>query len=91
MSVALTLLGLLEREANHGYDLKRDYDTYFRGGKRLPYGEVARAAERGEGPDGKRYTITEAGIAACADREVIVRECRVTALTGVASAPRAVP
>jgi DNA-binding PadR family transcriptional regulator len=25
MSVPLTLLGLLEREPSHGYDLKRDY------------------------------------------------------------------
>ena len=29
MSVPLTLLGLLEREPSHGYDLKRDYDAYF--------------------------------------------------------------
>ena len=29
MSVPLTLLGLLEREPSHGYDLKRDYDTFF--------------------------------------------------------------
>ena len=29
MSVPLTLLGLLEREPSHGYDLKRDYDAFF--------------------------------------------------------------
>jgi DNA-binding PadR family transcriptional regulator len=29
MSAPLTLLGLLERESSYGYDLKRDYDTYF--------------------------------------------------------------
>ncbi len=77
MSVPLTLLGLLEREPSHGYDLKRDYDTYFGRGKPLPYGQVyatlsrlardgkaiAGPAEHGEGPDRKRYTITEAGIA----------------------------
>jgi DNA-binding PadR family transcriptional regulator len=77
MSVPLTLLGLLEREPSHGYDLKRDYDTYFGRGKPLPYGQVyatlsrlardgkaiAGPAEHGEGPDRKRYAITEAGIA----------------------------
>jgi DNA-binding PadR family transcriptional regulator len=75
MSVPLTLLGLLEREPSHGYDLKRDYDTYFGRGKPLPYGQVyatlsrlardgmaiAGASEPGEGPDRKRYVITEAG------------------------------
>jgi DNA-binding PadR family transcriptional regulator len=77
MSVPLTLLGLLEREPSHGYDLKRDYDNYFGRGKPLPYGQVyatlarltrdgkaiAGDAEPGEGPDRKRYTITEAGVA----------------------------
>jgi len=77
MSVPLTLLGLLEREPSHGYDLKRDYDTWFGRGKPLPYGQVyatlsrlardgkaiAGPAEPGEGPDRKRYAITEAGIA----------------------------
>jgi DNA-binding PadR family transcriptional regulator len=77
MSVPLTLLGLLEREPSHGYDLKRDYDTYFGRGKPLPYGQVyatlsrlardgkaiAGPAEHGEGPDRKRYTITDTGIA----------------------------
>ena len=77
MSVPLTLLGLLEREPSHGYDLKRDYDTYFGRGKPLPYGQVyatlarlardgkavAGEAEPGGGPDRKRYAITPAGIA----------------------------
>ena len=36
----MTLLGLLEREPSHGYDLKRDYDMYFGRGKPLPYGQV---------------------------------------------------
>jgi hypothetical protein len=40
MSVPLTLLGLLEREPSHGYDLKRDYDTYFGRSKPLPFGQV---------------------------------------------------
>jgi DNA-binding PadR family transcriptional regulator len=77
MSVPLTLLGLLEREPSHGYDLKRDYDTWFGRDKPLPYGQVyatlarlardgkaiAGPAEHGEGPDRKRYAITETGIA----------------------------
>jgi DNA-binding PadR family transcriptional regulator len=75
VSVPLTLLGLLEREPSHGYDLKRDYDTLFGRGKQLPFGQVyatlgrlardgkviAGAAEPGEGPDRKRYAITETG------------------------------
>ena len=40
MSVPIALLGLLEREPSHGYDLKRDYDTYFGRGKPLPFGQV---------------------------------------------------
>ncbi len=75
MSVPLALLGLLEREPSHGYDLKRDYDAYFGRGKPLPFGQVyatlARLArdgkvvpgdiEPGAGPERKRYTITDAG------------------------------
>ena len=75
MNVPLTLLGLLEREPSHGYDLKRDYDALFGRGKPLPYGQVyatlARLArdgkvvisdvEPGAGPDRKRYVITEVG------------------------------
>ena len=76
MSVPLTLLGLLEREPSHGYDLKRDYDTFFGRGKPLPFGQVyatvgrlardgkvaVSAAEPGEGPDRKRYVITDRGV-----------------------------
>ena len=40
MSVPLTLLGLLEREPSHGYDLKRDYDAFFGRGRPLPFGQV---------------------------------------------------
>jgi DNA-binding PadR family transcriptional regulator len=75
MSVPLTLLGLLEREPSHGYDLKRDYDTFFGKDKPLPFGQVyatlarlardgkavAGEAEPGSGPDRKRYTITQTG------------------------------
>ena len=76
MTVPLTLLGLLEREPIHGYDLKRDYDTYFGRTKPLPFGQVyatlgrlardgkviAADAEPGAGPDRKRYVITELGV-----------------------------
>ncbi|HWW53882.1 MAG TPA: PadR family transcriptional regulator [Acidimicrobiales bacterium] len=75
MSVPLALLGLLEREPSHGYDLKRDYDAYFGRGKPLPFGQVystlgrlardgkvmAGDVEPGAGPDRKRYSITDAG------------------------------
>jgi DNA-binding PadR family transcriptional regulator len=71
----MALLGLLDREPSHGYDLKRDYDTYFGRGRPLPFGQVyatlarlardgkavAGGAEPGAGPDRKRYTITEEG------------------------------
>ena len=77
MSVPLTLLGLLEREPSHGYDLKRDYDSWFGRDKPLPYGQVYATlgrlardgkalpgpAEHGEGPDRKRYAITPTGMA----------------------------
>jgi DNA-binding PadR family transcriptional regulator len=75
MSVPLTLLGLLEREPSHGYDLKRDYDTFFGRGRPLPFGQVYATLGRlardgkvmisevgpGEGPDRKRYVITDLG------------------------------
>src|SRR5580658_2102748 len=68
MSVPMALLGLLDRQPSHGYDLKRDYDAYFSRGRPLPFGQVyatlgrlAREAEPGAGPDRKRYTITETG------------------------------
>jgi hypothetical protein len=75
VSVPIALLGLLEREPGHGYELKRDYDTFFGRGKPLPFGQVyatlARLArdgkmapgevEPGAGPERKRYAITEMG------------------------------
>ena len=75
MSVPLTMLGLLEREPSHGYDLKRAYDAFFGRDKPLQYGQVyatlsrlardgkvlAGESEPGAGPDRKRYTITPAG------------------------------
>ena len=76
MTVPASLLGLLEREPSHGYDLKRDYDHLFGRGKPLPYGQVyatlsrlardgkvaAAEAEPGAGPERKRYVITEHGV-----------------------------
>src|SRR2546423_14104921 len=75
--VPVTLLGLLEREPSHGYDLKRDYDVLFGRGRPLPFGQVyatlARLArdgkvvvgpsEPGAGPDRKRDAITDEGVA----------------------------
>ena len=77
MTVPYSLLGLLEREPSHGYDLKRDYDAYFGRGRQLPFGQVYSTlsrltrdgkiavgdAEPGAGPDRKRYVITEHGVA----------------------------
>ena len=77
MTVPLALLGLLEREPSHGYDLKRDYDAFFGRAKPLPFGQVystlgpARPRRQGDrrarpsparGPDRKRYVITESGV-----------------------------
>ena len=75
VTVPLTLLGLLEREPSHGYELKRAYDTYFGRDKPLPFGQVYATlgrlardgkvsggeAEPGAGPDRKPYAITELG------------------------------
>ena len=75
MTVPYALLGLIEREPSHGYDLKRDYDAFFGREKKLPFGQVyatlGRLArdgkvivgdtEAGAGPDRKRYVITEQG------------------------------
>jgi DNA-binding PadR family transcriptional regulator len=75
MTVPMALLGLLEREPSHGYELKRDYDAVFGRGRPLPYGQVyatlgrlardgkviAGETEPGAGPDRRRYVITEEG------------------------------
>jgi DNA-binding PadR family transcriptional regulator len=72
----MALLGLLEREPSHGYDLKRDYDAFFARGKPLPFGQVyatlsrlardgkvsAGDTEPGAGPERKRYVITDLGV-----------------------------
>ncbi|MFI5610707.1 PadR family transcriptional regulator [Amycolatopsis sp. NPDC051903] len=76
MSVGTTLLALLEPGPRHGYDLKRAYDEQFGQDKPLAYGQVyatlsrllknglveVAGVEAGDGPERKRYTITEAGV-----------------------------
>ena len=76
MSTSFTLLGLLEPAPTHGYELKRAFDVRFGGDKPLPFGQVyatlgrlerdGRAVvvgtEAGEGPERKRYAITEQGV-----------------------------
>lgn len=71
----MALLGLLDREPRHGYELKRDYDAYLSRGRPLSFGQVyatlARLArdgkavagdvEPGAGPERRRYFITEEG------------------------------
>ncbi|HJP77327.1 MAG TPA: PadR family transcriptional regulator [Pseudonocardiaceae bacterium] len=76
MSISHTLLGLLEGGPRHGYDLKRSYDERFGQDRPLHYGQVystlsrllknglveVTGVESGDGPDRKRYTITDAGV-----------------------------
>jgi DNA-binding PadR family transcriptional regulator len=77
MSIGKTFLGLLEGGPSHGYDLKRAYDERFGQDRPLAYGQVYATLSRllknglveldgveaGDGPDRKRYAITEAGVA----------------------------
>lgn len=76
MSVSRTLLGLLEASPSHGYDLKRAHDELFPGDRPLAYGQVystlarllknglvtVEGVEPGDGPERKRYAITDAGV-----------------------------
>lgn len=71
-----TLLGLLESQPSYGYDLKRAYDEKFGHGRPAHYGQIystlarllrhglveVEGVEPGEGPERKRYAITDAGI-----------------------------
>lgn len=77
MSIGKAFLGLLEAGPSHGYDLKRAYDERFGSDRPLAYGQVyatlARllknglvavdGVEPGDGPERKRYVITEQGVA----------------------------
>ncbi|WP_406038486.1 PadR family transcriptional regulator [Micromonospora sp. NBC_00898] len=76
MSIGQTFLGLLESSPRHGYDLKRAYDERFGHARPLHFGQVystlsrllrnglveVDSVEPGEGPERKRYAITEAGV-----------------------------
>ncbi|KQV19777.1 MULTISPECIES: PadR family transcriptional regulator [unclassified Kitasatospora] len=76
MSLGQILLGLLESQPRHGYDLKRAYDEQFGRTRSLHYGQVystlsrllksglveVEGIEPGDGPERKRYAITEAGV-----------------------------
>jgi DNA-binding PadR family transcriptional regulator len=76
MSLGHSLLGLLEQGPSHGYDLKRAYDKHFGNDRSLHYGQVYTTLSRllrnglveeagvqaGEGPERKRYAITDAGV-----------------------------
>jgi DNA-binding PadR family transcriptional regulator len=76
MSVPVTMLGLLEPQPSHGYELKREYDRRFGRERPLPFGQVyatlgrlvrdgcvrVDGTEPGGGPARKRYAITPEGI-----------------------------
>ncbi|MBH5336755.1 PadR family transcriptional regulator [Streptomyces pactum] len=76
MSIGHALLGLLETGPRHGYDLKRAFDERFGHDRPLHYGQVYSTMSRllknglvevdgiepGEGPERKRYAITDAGV-----------------------------
>ncbi|HEV7757900.1 MAG TPA: PadR family transcriptional regulator [Acidimicrobiales bacterium] len=76
MNIPCTLLGLLEPEPSHGYELKRAYDHRFGQDRPLPFGQVyatlgrlerdgrvaVQGTEPGSGPERKRYVITPDGV-----------------------------
>ncbi|MFC4046379.1 PadR family transcriptional regulator [Dactylosporangium siamense] len=76
MNVSTTLLGLLEPQPSHGYELKHEYDTLFGIGKPLSFGQVYGTLSRlerdgqivmhdsapGGGPERRRYVITSDGV-----------------------------
>jgi DNA-binding PadR family transcriptional regulator len=75
MTVQYALLGLLHEEPRHGYELKQEFDRVLSPQRPLPFGQVyatlarlerdgrisIEGVERAEGPDRKRYAITDAG------------------------------
>jgi DNA-binding PadR family transcriptional regulator len=76
MNVPPTLLGLLEPQPSHGYELKQEYDGLFGQVRPLPFGQVYATLGRlerdghvveagvapGGGPERKRYAITASGV-----------------------------
>ena len=75
VTVQHALLGLLHDEPRHGYELKQAFDRILSPQRAVPFGQVyaslarlerdgriaVESVERAEGPDRKRYSITEAG------------------------------
>jgi DNA-binding PadR family transcriptional regulator len=76
MSVSATMLGLLEPQPSHGYELKRAYDRRFGQDRPLPFGQVYATLSRLErdgrvrvdgtetsgGPERKLFAITPEGV-----------------------------
>jgi len=77
MSVPHAVLGLLQQGPRHGYDLKRLVDRYFAPDHPVAFAQIyatlarletrgrvrLESVERAEGPDRRRYAITDTGIA----------------------------
>ena len=75
MSVPHAVLGLLQQEPRHGYDLKRLVDRYFAPEHPVAFAQIyatldrlerrgrvrVAGVERAEGPERRRYAITDAG------------------------------
>lgn len=75
MTVQYALLGLLHGEPRHGYELKQAFDRVLSPQRPLPFGQVyaslarlerdgrvaIEGVERVDGPDRKRYSITDSG------------------------------
>ncbi len=61
MSVKYGLLGLLAREAQHGYELKRSFERFTGGIWDLNHGQIYQSLERLAADDLVRYSIESAG------------------------------
>ena len=75
MTIQYGLLGLLDAEPRHGYELKQAFDRVLSPERPLPFGQVYASltrlerdgrvtvdgVERVDGPDRKRYAITDTG------------------------------
>ena len=75
MTIQYALLGLLHDTPRHGYELKQSFDRVLSPQRSIPFGQVYASlarlerdgrvhidgVERVDGPDRKRYSITDAG------------------------------
>lgn len=75
MSASYALLGILGKQPSYGYDLKKDYDSFYGNEKPLAFGQVystlsrllrdkkisADVTEQLAGPERKLYAITNLG------------------------------